>query len=286
MRRFKGLWACFLAISLVHGVVADTIEEVEKKLGEVSKKVNSASYKMKMTSHNDMGGSSSKMDMTGTVDFQRKDGKFYMRSDSVMNSETKYQGGEMKMKMNSKAVQDGEFMWSLTEYLEGELKGQKMATKMKAQPDQTAIVFSKEHFDYKLLPDEKVDGKDCWVVEMTPKMKEAGDSRTVSYMRKDCGIGVKSVTFVAGKETGQMTITDIKLDASFPADHFTFKVPDGVQVQDMTSMDTGAGAGGGGEAKPAEEKPTEEKPAAEKPKEEKPKEDKPKKPSLPKPKFP
>lgn len=287
MRSLKSLWALSLAVCLVHGALADTIDEIEKKLLDLSKKVNAASYKMKMTSNTEMSGTSSKMEMTGVVEYQRKDGKFYLASDSNMNSETKYSGGEMKMKMHTISVQDGEFMWSLTEYLDGQMKGQKMATKMKAQPDQTAIVFSKEMFDYKVLPDEKLDGQECWVIEMTPKTQTPGVSRSVAHLRKDCGIGIKTVSYMDGKETGVTTITDIKLDPSFPADHFKFKVPDGVQVQDMTKA--GEADGGGAEAKPADEKPAEAKPA-DKPKEDKPKEepknDKPKKPSIPKPKFP
>lgn len=270
---------------------ADTLDDVCKKIDAANAKVKSYTVKMKMVQDMDMGGMKSKTNADGATEYKRGDAKkYYMHSEMKMTMETSGGGQDMKMAQNTLAVIDGEFMWSLSEYTEGQMKGQKMAAKMKAQPDQSNMAAIREVMDFKLLPDEKVDGQDCFVLEGKPKASggETIDSKSVMYYRKDVGLPVKIVSFMNGKQVGVTTLSDYKLDASIPEDHFKFKVPAGVEVQDMTNLNMGGAAAPAEGDKKADEpkaEPKKEEPKKEEPKEE-PKKKEEKKPLLPKPKLP
>src|SRR5262249_17648891 len=100
--------------------------------------------------------------------------------------------------------------------------------------------LQEQNFNLKLLPDEKVDGKPCWAIELVIKdpAARAMMGRTVTYYDKNNGIGVKSVTTDKdGKVTTTSTTTDIKLNADIKPDKFVFKAPEGVKVQDLTATE-------------------------------------------------
>src|SRR5262249_6592645 len=150
------------------------------------------------------------------------------------------------------SVMDGEYAWNLNEFTDGPQKGQKSATKMKIDYSLDPYKSMKDVMDLKVLPDEKVDGQDCYVLEGKPKGpagSSADDGVTVMYFRKACGLEVKAVSYMGGKPSSTITMSDIKLNASVPDDHFKFKVPDGVEVQDIDKM---RAADQGGTPTPAE----------------------------------
>ena len=134
-------------------------------------------------------------------------------------------------------VNDGEFEFTLTDTGE-----RKQADKRKPDPSQNVIDFKsgyaelKKNYDVKLLPDEKVDGRDVFVIEATPK--EAGNNpiaRLVFYFAKDLGLAVKMTGHnKEGAEVIRSAITEVKLNPEFAADRFTFKAPEGIEVRDLT----------------------------------------------------
>lgn len=284
----KLAWGLFTAAALSAPVLAaDTIDDVVKKLDDSYAKVKSYTVKMKMNQNLDMSGTTTKSDADGMMEYKRGEGKkFFMHSEMKMNTVTVAGGQETKMAQSILSVADGEFMWALVDNTDGMMKGQKFCTKMKGDMDTNSIKSLKDNAELKLLPDEKVDGHDCWVIEA--KTKGGMDSRQVLYYRKDVGIPVKIVGYMQDKQFMTTTLSDLKLDASIPEDHFKFKVPDGVQVQDMTSMNLGGGAAAEGDKKAEQpkEEPKKEEPKKEEPKKEEPKKEEPKKPLIPKPKLP
>ena len=75
----------------------------------------------------------------------------------------------------SLSVNDGKFVWTLNE-----TAGTKMVTKTKPPADDLPWAALKHDNEFKVLPDEKIDGADCFVIETTRRSKEAGDqSRSI-----------------------------------------------------------------------------------------------------------
>lgn len=228
MRRVHWIVGVIAVCSLSAPALADTVDDVIKKLDETFTKLKSFSMKVKM----DYAAEGTKMQSESSLEFARKDGKELMRSESESKTDIKTEGFESKMLTKSLSVLDGQFSWSLMEHLEGPQKGLKQAFKQPYQPQTASPKHLKDQGDLKLLPDEKVDGADCHVIEVT--LKAQPNTKSINYFRKADGITAKSVTMEGGKQVGSMTTSDIKVNPDIPAERFVFKAPEGVQVQDMT----------------------------------------------------
>jgi len=223
---------CFTAAS----AGAEKLEDVEKKLSEQSKKITSMSMKMKSVS--DMSGEGFKTSSTldGTYEYMIDGKKTLSRTDAVTKTHTEAGGVKQDMNAKSLSVGDGEFMWVLSEQ-----SGQKFASKLKADDKQTANWRDdiKEWYNVKLLPDETIEGKPCYVLEMTPKKPTPGDTnyRSLQYYQKDNCVLVKAVVFdAAGKPVSTTTYSDIKINPSLDKSRFKFTPPPGVEVMDMTGV--------------------------------------------------
>ncbi len=232
----KRIWKSgMLVLLFVAGPVAvsfgDSFEEIEKKLDEAAKSVKSMQMKSSMEMKMAQPGFEMSSKMKG-MHWQKRDGdKLMMRMEGETKSKQKMGDTEQETAQTVLMVSDGEIVYTLTDS-----DGTKMATKTKASPDEQPWRAVKADNDFKVLDDEKVDGADCYVFEMTPKKKEGGDqSHTVFYCRKDCGMPVKTVTYGPdGQAMSTMLFTDIEMNVDIPAEKFKFEVPEGVQVMDMT----------------------------------------------------
>lgn len=223
-------------VAAVMGLVAtaaraESLEEVQKKIAEAAKKVKSISAKQKMETKVEQPEYSMTMTSEGTYEQARAGDKFMMRSDVDSSTSSKMAGTENKTKTHTLAVSDGETMWTLNDQ-----DGTKSCTKMKALPETQAWDSLKDQFNGKVLPDEKIDGADCYVLEYTAKGEiPAGmPGKYVYWFRKDCGLLVKYVMMSTdGKPTATMTFTDVKVDGKIAADRFKFEPPAGVQVTEI-----------------------------------------------------
>ncbi|TWT44076.1 hypothetical protein RAS1_04820 [Phycisphaerae bacterium RAS1] len=262
-------------VLLATTAMADTLEDIEKKIDEAYKKITSYSAKMTIDSKTDSGqGMSFAYQSKGSQEFLRKGGKLYYRYEAQDATTTNMSGKEEKTEAKSLVIGDGEFTWMLREELAGANKGTKTCTKTKATPDTNGFKEMKQMMTLKALPDEKVDGVDCWVVEAKVNMPAGTPpaGRSVMYYRKDSGLASKVVQFDGNdKQVGTTLLTDIKLNAGGDESQYKFTPPAGVTVQDLTKEPAATETG----AQPAAEPKTEE-PAAE-PKAEEPKKDQPKK---------
>jgi outer membrane lipoprotein-sorting protein len=177
------------------------------------------------------------MTSEGTFEQTRQGDKVMMRQEGTAHTTMKMAGNETKNETKSLFVSDGTTAWSLTD-----TDGQKFCTKTKIPSETDAFETMRKDFTGKVLPDEKVDGADCYVLEYTPKAAaDAGAApgtatRYVYYYRKDCGLAVKTVLFTAdGKPMMTTTLSDIKLGGKVDESHFKFEPPAGVQVMDTTA---------------------------------------------------
>lgn len=238
MVRYPLLACCCLAVLLpAYPAAAETIEDVEKKIIESQGKLKSYTAKMKTKQDLDVGeGNRIKSDVEGAVEWMRKGDKVLYHSELKGSSVQTYAGKDMKNDVSSTMVSDGDFLYVMSDQM-----GQKMVVKQKYDPSVTGEAktmfetLRREHA-LKLLPDEKVDGAEVYVIEATAKSADMQPiNKTVLYFRKDNGLPVKTVGMdKKNQPVSSSATTDIKLNADIKPERFEFKAPEGVQVIDMS----------------------------------------------------
>jgi outer membrane lipoprotein-sorting protein len=231
-----GLLLTALALALP-AWAEENLEGVEQKLAAASDQIKSVSFKLTTTADMKFEGGSSKRESVTTYDYLRTGANVKFRAETKDSSVTQLGDREMKQEATILAICDGEFVYSMTDRM-----GQKQAAKTNPDPSQSIVDFKsgitalRKSYDLKLMPDEKLDGKDTYVIEATPKTADDSPlSKLVLCFAKDLGLALKTTAY--GKE-GQLIATslliDVKLSPDFPADRFVFKAPEGVTVKDMT----------------------------------------------------
>jgi outer membrane lipoprotein-sorting protein len=219
---------------------AETLASVEKKLSEVSGKVKSLTARQSIVVETESAGFKMSSRGVGTLEYLIQDGKTKWRSEMKSTSVTSVGGEESKMEQSTLAIGDGQYAYTLSD-----VGGQRTAVKMKLTQQELSMAnkaffetLAKDH-DLELLPDDKVDGKDAFVV--LAKSRKKGDAQATTtkyYLLKDSGIVSKTVTADAdGKPVSTMTLSDIKLNTAVSADRFVFKAPEGVALTDLTQKE-------------------------------------------------
>lgn len=227
-----------LALAACAGMVsaAETADSARKKISAKVKDIKSFSAKMKTVTTMDTPAYKLNQHSEGTFEYMVKGETRLSRSETDDATETNIAGNSTKTKRKLLSVMDGKFAYTLIDE-----NGQKICNRMAVKPEPANDPFASydEAFNMKLLPDETVDGKPCWVFELTYKNKmlaqQAG--RQVHYYQQDSGVMVKAVGYGPdGKIASTTTISDVKLNPKLPEDHFAFKAPPGVEVQDLDKL--------------------------------------------------
>ncbi len=234
---------CLMVVLLfAGGASAMTIEEVEKAITQAQSKVQSYSAQTETRQDLDLGeGNRTKVESKGPMEWLQRDGKVLYRLVLKGMTVTTVAGTESKMKSEALMVCDGDFM-----YILNDIDGQKSAMKAKVDPTQVGdakgmFAAWRKDWEVVVLPDEKHDGQDCYVVQLAPRKKEEGSllARQKCWLRKDIGQLTKMVVFGQhDRPTMTTTMTDIKTGVEFKPEHFKFKLPEGVQLMDMTRIQT------------------------------------------------
>jgi outer membrane lipoprotein-sorting protein len=97
----------------------------------------------------------------------------------------------------------------------------------------------REQHNLTLADDEELSGEKCWVIHATPKKPgRPGEAAKVAYyFRQKDGATVQMLGYDAdGNKMMTATFSEIKFDEKLDPQRFEFKVPEGVQVMDMTGM--------------------------------------------------
>ena len=240
--RVRLLIAIVLSLSVTSMTArAESLEAIKKKIHDQTSRLKSLSYKAHSNSVVQTPDMTVKTDSDQTVQFMRQGDKVLTRMEVSSTSMQKFGGKEEKILSNMLTISDG-----IYQYTYSESAGQKSAFRQKVDSNNQINVFDgnklfsdmEQNYSLKVLPDETVDGRSCFVLEMTPKaqMAAAGMGKTISHFDKSDGIIRKSVTNDKdGKLMNSMTTSDVKVDDAIPADRFKFKAPEGVTVQDMPS---------------------------------------------------
>ena len=237
-KRFKLATTALLAFAV--SAQAETLQEVQDKIHDIVSKYKSIQFKSKGTSDTSMQGYSMKYSSDSTYEVMRKGDTTVSRIESRAQTVTNIAGQESKMDTKTLMIDDGKDIWSITESPE------KSIMKMKRDASQTSVFDPKASWkvmaqtsDIKLMPDETVDGKACWVIAIEPKdaAAKAMGGKNLAYYDKKTGLSPKSVSIGPdGKKTGEFITTDIKIDGTISPDRFTYTPPAGATVQDMTKI--------------------------------------------------
>jgi len=227
---------------------AETLKEVQDKIHDMVSKYKTLQFKMNMNSEMGMAGYTAKTKSDSTIEAMRKDNVVMSRLDTQMHTVSKMGDQETKMDMKSLMIDDGKFVWTIAE------APMKSISKSK-HDESTAVYFnpraawklSEQHFDLKLMPDENMDGKSCWVIAMEPKdpSMKMMQSKAVNYFDKKTGLGVKTINYGPdGKKNGEVIMSDVKIDADISADRFKYTPPADAKVEDLTKAGDGESMGG------------------------------------------
>jgi len=218
-------------------VADEKLDAVEKEIIKKWQDVKSMTGKMTMNSEMAQGNMTMKSSMTAVIEYLRHDGKMLSRLEGETEMVQKMGETDQKFAMPMLAISDGEISHTLMERM-----GQKMCIKAKAEAQATvgAAMFKalREQYDLELAEDEGLDGDKCWVIEATPKTagRPGEPGKVTFYIRQKDGATVQMLGFDAA-DTKVMTakFSDIKFNEKLDPKRFEFKVPEGVQVMDMTN---------------------------------------------------
>ncbi len=234
--------AAFIACVMFPAIVmaGESLESVAKQLEGVGGKLKSMSAKQLVEVNSDSGDLKMESHTSGKYEYVRKGEETLWRLESETSSVTTVAGNKVKMDQKATMICDGKFIYSISETM-----GQKTAMKNAAPKNDTSVA-GKGFFDtlkkdntLKLLPDDKVGGKEAFVIEAVPKSKgpEVSIGRMHYFLLKDCGIVAKTVMFdTSGKPMTTVTMSDLKINPEISGERF--KAPQGVQFMDTDAMRT------------------------------------------------
>lgn len=240
---FRVARAAVVAALALSGALAraETLEEVQKKIIDAAEKVKSFTATLTMNMEMKHEAMSMKQEGQGSIEFMRRGDKLMSRMEMKLSGVTKMGDTEQKLEQSLLNIADGEY-----NYIFADQGGHKSAIKTKIDPNNQSVAnaamfqeWKKDH-DLKLLPSEKIEGKEAYVLEITPKKPGGGPlGKQQYYFDKEHGIMVKMVGFEPdGQPMQTITLTQLKLNVDLKPDRFEFKAPEGVEVQDMTKLPT------------------------------------------------
>ncbi len=174
----------------------------------------------------------------GEYEHQRKGEKLMFRVELKMTVTTRAGGKESSAVQRILTLSDGQFSYTIAE-MNGAIVSATKAISLPSQSVLADVHFFKtlrDSYTLRVMPDEKVDGHDVWVIEARPrKQAPGGPAKTLHYLIKESGIRLRSTDHDASGARIQFTgLSDIKLDEPIDPKRFIFTVPKGVKVVDVT----------------------------------------------------
>jgi outer membrane lipoprotein-sorting protein len=241
---FPGI-ALGLAVALAMPAVADSADHVREKIEKAYSTLKSYTCKCKVNSNMEGPGYSIRTSADGTIEWARKGERSQVRAEMVSSIEQSIQDTTGRQTLKSSTYSDGQTLWAVTEQ-DGRIHITKSADVQSRDQSAWQIISNAGYSEpsLKVLPEEKLDGADCFVIEVTGKVmgadgEEGSRGRAVVHFRKDCGLAVKFVSYVNDKMISEITLTDLKINPEIKPERFEYKPPAGAQVQDLTNLPAG-----------------------------------------------
>jgi outer membrane lipoprotein-sorting protein len=233
---------CLFVLLFAANLRAETLDEVEKKLMQAHAGLQSYTARLKHVENVPLTGTDfMASDVDGTVEWMRKGEAILYRMEIRGTSTQKFGPNESKAEQTSTFVSDGKMFYTFAEQM-----GQKRFIKQKADNSIIGDIRSvldtvRVENNFKLAADDKVDGAECSVIEVTPKVPPSDDNpihTTLIYFRKDNGLNVRVLSRnKAGKDIYDNTILDLITNVPIDASRFVLPPPPGVEITDLTGID-------------------------------------------------
>lgn len=216
----------------------ETLESVEARCIQRCRGHDTLTARMRL--HKEMNSPQGEVtiEAIGEYQHQRKGEKLMFRVELKNTVVTRSGGRESKVEQTVVTISDGQFSYNLAE-----MGGQVInATKTLSQPAQTMLADEnffktlRTHYELRLLPEEKIDGQEVWVIEARPRRPApGGPAKTVHYLLKEGGIRLRSTDHDASGRRIQLTgLSEIKFDEQIDPRRFIFTVPKDIKVMDLT----------------------------------------------------
>ncbi|MCO6438921.1 MAG: outer membrane lipoprotein carrier protein LolA [Phycisphaerae bacterium] len=231
---FTSLCSCAMAQRIV-----DVEDEIKKKASEIK------SFRAKMTTETKIDNEylhESKLD--ATMELSRVGDDILYRMEGTITG--RYMPPERAMRFMDRdtlTVCDGKNIYY---YVDGTRERFPIKSAAKNRIDAEAPLFPNDRFfnelrtDKKLdlLPDDKVNGQEAYVIVATPH--DPGRfriKRKITWFSKENGLILKQVTYdLDDTPYNTMEMTDIQTNVKIDPARFSFKTPEGVTVQDLTQV--------------------------------------------------
>jgi outer membrane lipoprotein-sorting protein len=216
----------------------ETIDTVEKKIIELFNQYDSITYKVTMTLDANMGGMIITSKGEGISEYMKKGDKTMFRQEMTITTENPMNPGQ-SMPSSSMKICNGEFVYTLQE--RGSMRQafkQNIADVDSAPGGRMMFNYLNKHGDLKLLPGEKINGEEVYVIGVTLKQADSMGvpTKRKRYISKKTGVPVKLEMFGPdGKVMMTVTMSDVKINPKIDPSRFVFKAPEDVEVIDLTN---------------------------------------------------
>lgn len=217
---------------------AETIDSLEEKILALRGRIKSFTATIDVKFDSSQNEAWVKSHTYGPMSYQFDGDKVLYRIDMTVETKLIGAGADEETTETQTLMSDGEYM-----YQYGTNKGQKKAYKARIDKLQSSVpspeffFFLRRDYDLTVLPDEKVDGKDCWVIRAAKiSTEEVLQLKTLTFFRKDIPLMVKTVNYDRFDNVMQVTkISDIQIDVPVDPKQFEFHLEPGVELQDQTN---------------------------------------------------
>lgn len=245
-----------VTVGLIAGVMlgaapavrADTLEEVENRIAEAIQKHKSLIITMRVMFDRKLGALEVKSKSETVSEYRiLGDGHWLARIETKQRGTLRFQDApERKTESSTLTIRDGTHNYT---YYESEER--KHVMKSRIDPERLTDPLGvraqfkalRDSVVQKLIRDETVDGKRCYVIETTLRKEEAAHEdldfvRSVTWYDKESGVMLKAAGYdESGREVMSFVTTEVRIDADIPDDRFVFKAPAGVDVVDLDALE-------------------------------------------------
>ena len=231
MKKIRAILFSMLAVATIATAAQAQValEVVEKNVAEKWSQVKSMTAKM--TSDSNFEGQPLKS--FGPIEFMNDNGRELVRLELKIQRPLPDRVAEALTTM----LYDGAYLYTVTDH-----SGTKAAAKQR--PENLHIAPGGRRFfqllrknnALRVLPDDKLEGQDVYVIEARPKSPTPQTADTIKFfLSKETGMMLKSVgTDANGNVVITNSYSDIKLNGPATAERFKFEPPPGVDMIDAT----------------------------------------------------
>lgn len=233
-------FAGFLVGTLIQSnlsIGAETFESVRSKVSEKISAHNSIKAKMLIQSVSASGAMRMATVSNGTYEHLKKGDLVFFRVDLTSETVARTPGQPDKRgRQRVITIGDGSATYTLTEQ-----QNRYEAIKKGLKPGMTTLADGpffdnlKSNYSLSVNPEEKIAGRDTWVIEAKTRAPGSQIARTLHYIDKATGVRLRTAGFDdQGRRVSFTDLSEIQVDAEIDPKRFELELPKGVKLVDLS----------------------------------------------------